>query len=161
MNGRDFPNWKVIAVRLSSPLTASTLGLVSCKLSHLPGWMGLGGAVESFLFGDFFFTPAYLEWPGDRDGLYRDLWGPHPAHCRQSETENIVKFGSNSLFSYYLNHLPLLSVAFHCLGHSGYKMLLLPLQTFFRGKFSTKKSGSANSELEKEKNWTEHYFRLM
>ena len=57
MNGRDFPNWKVIAVRLSSPLTASTLGLVSCKLSHLPGWMGLGGAVESFLILGTFSSP--------------------------------------------------------------------------------------------------------
>merc|ERR1719167_384782 len=28
----------------------------------------------------------HLEWPGDRDGLYGDLWGPHPAHCRQSAT---------------------------------------------------------------------------
>ena len=112
MNGRDFPNWKVIAVRLSSPLTASTLGLVSCKLSHLPGWMGRGrgrgGAVESCLM--FFigpvFTPAHLEWPGDRDGLYGDLWGPHPAHCRQSETEIIVKFGFDSFlitFSIFLS----------------------------------------------------------
>ena len=27
---------------------------------------------------------SYLEWPGDRDGLYGDLWGAHPASCRLS-----------------------------------------------------------------------------
>ena len=68
MNGDDFPNWKVIAARLHSPLllTDSTLGLVSCKLSHLPGWIGwdvcvCGGGLTIILL--YFFIGLVSQFP--------------------------------------------------------------------------------------------------
>ena len=45
--------------------------------------VGVGGFTISSI-------TCYLEWPGDRDGLYRYLRGSHPAcaHTRRSETVN-------------------------------------------------------------------------